>query len=561
MTRRRYALAGLGILLTVVLTACAGLPTNGPVNAGQAITEGEADSDFVFIPDGPVRGATPQQIVEGFIAAGSGPRGNWETAKEFLADDLKSTWKPQSGVTVYRPGERRLTEAAEDEFVLTVTPVATVDDTGALSAVGDEGEIPLAFTLAEQSDGQWRITQAPDGIVLDLNRFRAVFGSYDLMYFDTTWTYLVPDERWFPKSYAGTSIAQALVDGAPSPWLDGAVATSFTDGARLAQPSVPVRSGRVAEVSLEEAARALDPTVLSRMQTQLETSLLTAGITGVDMVVGAQILPAVPAPARSTRVDTRPLVRTADAFGFLSGTTIDEITGLSSALVGVDAVQIDVNADRTAAAVLTATGTVSEIRIDGTQLVVDDRRGLLAPSIDPFGYIWSVPLDAPTEVQAIAADGAVSEIAAAWPGAVRILSMRVSRDGTRVAAIVRDGDRDALWVAGILRDRDGVPTALGAPEVMAVLPGAGGQLAWSDAGTVAVLYTLDGATYLWDQPLGGFGSFLRTPDNVTAVAGANQSGAARLRDAAGDLYIQSGANWQHLAEGIVVLANQQGSPR
>lgn len=561
MTRRRYALAGLGILLTVVLTACAGLPTNGPVNAGQAITEGEADSDFVFIPDGPVRGATPQQIVEGFIAAGSGPRGNWETAKEFLADDLKSTWKPQSGVTVYRPGERRLTEAAEDEFVLTVTPVATVDDTGALSAVGDEGEIPLAFTLAEQSDGQWRITQAPDGIVLDLNRFRAVFGSYDLMYFDTTWTYLVPDERWFPKSYAGTSIAQALVDGAPSPWLDGAVATSFTDGARLAQPSVPVRSGRVAEVSLEEGARALDPTVLSRMQTQLETSLLTAGITGVDMVVGAQILPAVPAPARSTRVDTRPLVRTADAFGFLSGTTIDEITGLSSALVGVDAVQIDVNADRTAAAVLTATGTVSEIRIDGTQLVVDDRRGLLAPSIDPFGYIWSVPLDAPTEVQAIAADGAVSEIAAAWPGAVRILSMRVSRDGTRVAAIVRDGDRDALWVAGILRDRDGVPTALGAPEVMAVLPGAGGQLAWSDAGTVAVLYTLDGATYLWDQPLGGFGSFLRTPDNVTAVAGANQSGAARLRDAAGDLYIQSGANWQHLAEGIVVLANQQGSPR
>ncbi len=563
MTRARStpALVSLGILLTVLLTACAGLPTAGPVNAGQAVTEAETDGDFVFIPDGPATDATPQQIVEGFIAAGSGPRGNWDTAREFLAGDFRPIWKPQAGVTVYRPGERTLTEVADDEFVLSVTPVATVDDTGALSTVGDDGEIPLAFTLARQADGQWRITEAADGIVLDLNRFRAVFGSYALMFFDPMWTYLIPDERWFPKTYAATSIAQALVDGAPSPWLDGAVATSFVDGARLAQPAVPVRSGRVAEVSLEEGARSLEPTVLSRMQAQLEASLLTAGITGVDMFVDDQMLAAVPAPARSTRVDTRPLVRTAEAFGFLSGTTVEEIDGLSAALVDTDAVHIDVNADRTAAAVLAPEGAVLEVRGDGTELVLDNRSGLLAPSIDPLGYIWSVPAEAPTAVSAIAPDGTVFQIASAWAGALRIASMRVSRDGTRVAAIVRDGTRDALWVAGILRDRNGVPTALGVPEAMAVLPGTGVQVAWSDAGTLSVLYGLDGATYLWDQPLGGFGSFVRTPDGVTTVAGGNQSGSARLRDAAGDLYVQSGVNWQHLSAGVLVLATQQGSPR
>lgn len=559
--RARAGVLALGILLTVLLTACGGLPTSGPVNAGQAITEGEADGNVVFIPRGPAKDATPQQIVEGFIAAGSGPRGNWDTAREFLADDFRSVWKPQAGVTVYAPGERTLTAVGDDEFVLSVTPVAIVDDAGALSSVGDEGDISLAFTLAQQPDGQWRISQAPDGVVLDQSRFRAVFGSYDLMFFDTSWTYLVPDERWFPKSYAATNIAQALVDGAPSPWLDGAVATSFVDGARLAQPAVPVRSGRVAEVSLEAGARSLESTVLSRMQAQLEASLLTAGITGVDMLVDGQVLAAVPAPARSTRVDTRPLVRTADAFGFLSGSAIEAIPGISRTITEMDAAQIDVNADRTAAAVLTAAGAVVEVRSDGTELVVDERPSLLAPSIDTFGYIWSVPAESPSRVVAVAADGTVAEIAAAWPGAVRIMSMRVSRDGTRVAAIVRDGARDALWVAGILRDRTGAPTALGAPEVMAVLPGTGVQLAWSDAGTVAVLYALDGATYLWDQPLGGFGSFVRTPDDVVGIAGGNQSGAARLRDAAGVVYVQSGANWQHLAEGILVLATQQGSPR
>lgn len=557
MNRQRSALALAGMGIAIALTACAGLPTAGPVNAGQSVSEVETDGDFVFIPDGPATDATAQQIVEGFIAAGSGPRGNWDTAKEFLSDDFQSVWKPQAGVTVYRPGERTLSEEAEGEFVLTVTPVAAVDDTGALSAAPENGDISLAFTLAQQDDGQWRITAAPDGIVLDQNRFRAVYGSYSLMYFDPTWTYLIPDERWFPKTYAATNIAQALVDGAPSPWLDSAVATAFSDGARLAQPAVPVRSGTVAEVSLEEGARTLESTVLSRMQVQLTASLATAGIMSVDMLVGDQVLDAVPAPVRATRIDTRPLVRTEDAFGFLSGTEVEEVDALSAVIERVDAVRIDVNADRTAAAILTTAGAVTGVRSDGTELVVDDRNGLLAPSIDPFDYIWSVPADAPSEVYAVAADGTVSEIAAAWPGAARIESMRVSRDGTRIAAVVRG----ELWVAGILRDREGVPTALGAPEVAAVLPGAGTQAVWEDAGTIAVLYTLDEATYLWEQPLGGFGSSLRTPDDVTAVAAGAQPGAVRLRDAAGELYLQSGANWQHLASGIEVLATQEGSPR
>ncbi|WP_292832245.1 LpqB family beta-propeller domain-containing protein [Microbacterium sp.] len=563
MTRAHSSavLAGLGILLTLILSACAGLPTVGPVNVGLSVTEGEADGDFVFIPDGPAAGATPQQIVEGFIAAGSGPRGNWATAREFLSDSAKALWKPQAGVTVYNPGERRLVQVANDEFVLSVSPLARVDDTGALSSVVEDGEIPLGFSLAQRSDGQWRIAQAPDGIVLDQNRFRAVFGGYALMYFDPTWSTLVPDERWFPKSYAATNIAQALVDGAPSPWLTGAVATAFTDGARLAQPSVPLRSGGVAEVVLEEGARALEATVLDRMRTQLEASLASAGVIGVDMLVGDELLRAGTVAVRSTRVDARPLVRTADAFGFLSGSVVERIDGLSSAVEAVDAVQIDVDADRTSAAVLMSDGAVAGVRADGAMLVVDDRQGLLAPSIDPYGYIWSVPADRPAAVHAAAPDGTIVEVAGAWPGAVRIISMHVSRDGTRVAAVVRDGARDALWVAGILRDREGAPTALGERSVLAVLPGAGAQVAWSDAALVAVVYTLDGVTSLWEQPLGGFGSSTRTPDQVTTVAGGNQSGTARLRDAAGDLYTQSGANWQHLASGVLVLATQQGSPR
>ena len=184
MTRRPFAAALLAALLAAVLTACAGLPTAGPVHVGRAIGEEEGLPDFAFVPDGPTLDATPEQIVEGFIAAGSGPRGNWQTAQEFLTEGFRSDWSPQAGVTIYEPGDRSVSSITEDEIVVTVRPAATVDATGAYRAGGD-GDIPLRYRLA-QEDGQWRIAEAPDGVVLDTTRFGTVFRSYALHYFDPT---------------------------------------------------------------------------------------------------------------------------------------------------------------------------------------------------------------------------------------------------------------------------------------------------------------------------------------------------------------------------------------
>lgn len=559
MRARSWGTAAAVILLAFVLAACGSLPTTGPVNAGQPIADDDSNDNLVLIPDGPTKDATPQQIVEGFIAAGSGPRDNWATAKEFLAPDV--AWNPRAGVTVYSAGQRELEEVAQDEFILVVTPAATVDATGELSTSTETGEISLPFTLAQQADGQWRITQAPDGIVLDRTTFGTVFDSYALQFFDPSWTYLVPDDRWFPRTYARTSIAEALVNGGPSPWLTGAVSTAFADGARLATVAVPEQSG-VAAVSLQEGARDLDQLVLDRMQTQLEASLATAGVSEVDMLVDEQLLVADAVTVRRTTADTRPLVLTDTAFGFLSGTSVEEITGLSAAILETTATDIEVGADRTTAAVRDANGEVLAVDSDGTNEVLDDRVGLIAPSIDPYGIVWSVPQSEPAGLQALRADGVEVELSDAWPGASEVLAQRVSRDGTRLAAVVRTGDEYALWVAAIQRDREGVPTVLGVPKVLATLPGKTTALTWVDSATVAVVTEDDGDLYLYTHQIGGFGTLQRSPDEVTALAGGTQSGGVRVRDAAGELYGQrSSNNWQHLASGIRVLAIQQGSPR
>ena len=557
----RGAVAALAAAaLAVTLAGCGALPTSGPVNAGPPIADDSAAGDLVFLPDAPAKDATPQQIVEGFIAAGSGPRDNWATAHLYLAPEFSSEWDPREGVTVYDPGERTLTETAENEFVLSLTPSAYVDATGEMSATGESTGLVLSFQLAQQADGQWRITQAPQGIILDRNRFVTVFGSYSLQFFDPTWTYLVPDERWFPRQYAATRIAAELVNGGPSPWLVGAVATAFTDAARLATLSVPQQLG-VAAVSLQEGARSLDRTTLDRMQTQLEASLTQARVDQVDMVVDGQVLTAEALTPRLTRVDTNPLVRTADDFGFLAGGAVVEIPGLSKSILVLEATDIEVDADRTLAAVRDANGTVLRVDADGADRV-DQRPGLLPPSIDPVGYVWSVPQSSPGAVFAFGPDAAQVAIASAWPGASQILAQRVSRDGTRLAAVVRDGDRYVLWVAGILRDRAQAPTGLGEKKVLAILPGPSTALTWTGSNDLALTTTLQGDARLLTQEVGGFSSVSqRVVANVTTVAGGAQSGGIRVRDAAGELYAPRGSNWQQLASGILVLAVQQGAPR
>ena len=85
--RRRGILSAIVAVAALVLSACAGLPVSGPVNPGLSAGTDAGSPEFLFRPDEPQPGATPEQIVEGFIRAGSGPgpAANWEVARMFLA--------------------------------------------------------------------------------------------------------------------------------------------------------------------------------------------------------------------------------------------------------------------------------------------------------------------------------------------------------------------------------------------------------------------------------------------------------------------------------------------
>lgn len=563
MTRVRGILALVLALCALVVTGCAGFATSGPPQYGREVGGTDEDSGSVaFIPNRPQPGASPEQIVEGFIDAGSGPgvRGNWEVAREFLAPSIANEWQPDAVVWVDERAERDYVPTGEGVVDFGYEFVATVDDKGAYQR-SDSTTDRKTFRLEKQDDGEWRITEAPDGIWLDRQQFPQVYQRYPLMYFDPTWEYLVPDVRWFPRVKARASIVAALVDKPVSEWLALSVKNAFPDDVD-AVPTVPVDDDGVADVTLLGDVLGLSAEVQGRMQTQLEESLRAANVTDVVMSAGSTPIDAAPVAVRSTRVAPAPLVLTEQGFGFLTGDEIDRIPGLSAAVETVKPVSVQVGPDRDLAAVKLASGEVARLTSGGTDAeVLDTRAGLVEPSIDRFGVVWSVPQSDPSALRAYLPTGDQVDVPDAWSEATSIAAMTLSRDGTRVAAVVSAGGRNVLWVAGVIRGDDGVPTGLSDPQELAVVGTTGVGVTWIDDTTIGVLAHGDTDSVVIEQLVSGPTVTTTAAIGMTAISGGTGPSTLRLRAPDGTLYIKRGTAWQPTATGVIVLATQQGAPQ
>lgn len=549
----KRALSALSLLLVLALTACTGLPTTGYVNPGRGPQSDDGQA-FAFVPDGPQDDASPTEIVEGFLRAGSGPADDWATAKLFLAPG--TPWDPRARVTIDRLADRRATAVPDGRSVgVQLSTVAGVDADGAYSPALTGATETLSFSLSLVDD-QWRITSAPDGVVLYEEVFPTVYQSASVAYFDPTWSFIVPDVRWFPRPLVASRVATALVDGLPSAWLIDAVRNAFPDDLSLVGRSVTLSSSGIAQVQLPRAALSLDRTTLDRMQTQLTRSLATAGISEVQMTVDGTPIAATELPVRVTRIDPSPAVLTADgSFGILSGESIETIPALSDAVESLAPVSIELEADRSLAAVLTEQGTVASALADGGTFLLDDRPGLVSPSIDAEGAIWSVPRSSPSQLRAYTPQGVPRDIGNAWPDASEITAFQISRDGTRIAAIVTVAGVREVWLAGIVREGAGVN--LGPPHVLSFADPGALDLAWLDDTTIGVLTAVDGVTRLEELNVGGRGTIGPVPDDARAIAGGSTS--VRILDDEGRLFSRRGSSWTLVASNIRVLAAQQGT--
>lgn len=567
--RRRNLLAAALAAAVLALSACTGLPTTGDVQPGLALGTSPEDPDFLPLASGPVEGAGPAEIVEGFIEAAITPADNWATARSFMTPEMASEWLPTTGVSIDVSGATRsFTSTVEDDAEVdegdtadvrvTFDQLASVDGTGAYSEAF--GASTSSFVVV-QTDGQWRISEAPDGVVLDESRFSRVYDDYALQFFDQSWERLVPDVRWFPRrATIATTIAQALIGGAPSPWLDPAVQNAFPAGVQLARDAVPIDSDQVADVALNRAAAGLDQVTLARMRTQLQETFLAAGVqvSQVRFSIDGRTLDAGVVKLVEDPPDGGILVLKDGVFGNLVGGEVTPLPGVSDEIVALTQplTAVDVALDGSHAALQLGDGHVYIVG-DGNVDELDQRSSLVRPSMDPFDYTWSVPANAPSALQAIGVDVAPNPIADAWPGASEVSAIRVSADGARIAAVIAVGGERWVVVSAIVRDENGVPTALGPTEEITELRGTASGLVWLGPDRLALLADTDDQVVL-TQIVGGTGTVESAPAGALTIAGSRSASGVRIWSSDGAVFARSGSAWSQATTGVQLLATRAG---
>jgi hypothetical protein len=546
------------IALGLLLVGCVGIPQSGPVRQGNG-TAANDEIDVIFQPAKPVTGASQSEILTGFIRAALNPQKDYEVAREFLSTSFAPSWHPDAGVTI-DAGNRVQTVDSPVALSLTISPQADVDAAGGYSQAPSDAPIVLPYSFV-QENGQWRINTAPDGIIMSGSEFNEVFRSYALYFFDPSFVHLVPDQRFFPRVSAttGTRIVRALLAG-PTSWLRGAVVSAFPEGAGVT--SVPVVSGQ-ALVNLTGPVLETNVTALQRMRYQLSASLADlSGVSDVQMVVDTNQIAIATSnqapPVVNPRVDTRALVLRAGVFGYFAGTMVTPIDGISDQIVTLDATSASYSAALGLAAVGTRAAGVYAVAAGQEPGVIDVRAGLIEPTIDPSGFIWTVPRDAPQAIQVSALGRAASVVQANWDGATSIESLDVARDGARLIALVTSGGTPRLVMAAIIRDAQGVPVSLGEPVSMSTGDGVAVDATWVDQLTAASVTELpSGDSIITQQQIGGPAMTLARSVNVVASVGANDPAGLRLLTADGVIQQQRVSAWQLTASGVTFLATQE----
>lgn len=264
----------------LALGGCTTLPTTSEPQALRSF-----DAQAPAEDQGPEDGQAPDLLVRDFFAANARPSQQYQVSRTYLTPDSAAQWNPTSTITVVDrldvnsaipdqnngdpsrlPGQasRTLTYDVRGNVVGTVSPGG--------------GYVPADQEFTEQLqlrqvDGQWRISNAPDQIVIERNALRNHYQPHAAYFFDPGGTTLVPDRRWIfsGSSSLDAALISIIVNG-PSASLAPGVMNELSPEATFAG----VVDGEYQITGLTD----LDDDARRRLTAQLVWTLALADIPG-----------------------------------------------------------------------------------------------------------------------------------------------------------------------------------------------------------------------------------------------------------------------------------------
>lgn len=501
-TRVRTGRGALAALACTLLAGCVQMPTEGPVEVPQVITEVEDVPGISFDPRPPRAGDSPADIVAGFLEAMKATPIRQTVARQFLSSQAADAWVPEEQIITYS----ELGDAEGETSVrIPMKDVSLYDASGYWQRT--EARRGLRLGLVEE-DGEWRIDEVPDALIVPDSWFDDQYQRVSLYFFDPTSEVLVPEPAFAPR---GDQLASSLVRGLlapPSGDVQDVSRTYFPVGTTQGL-SVPISSG-IAEVALSGDPAAIDEETAERMLAQLAWTLrqeprinavqlsvggllfsLTGGSTPVGLDVGAGYDPDE--------------LASSDLFALADGVVVRGAMGdfdptlgpLGRDDYGLRSIGVDTEGSR-----------VAGISDDGSRMVVGPTEApdgeistvisgavdLAAPSWDYRGRIWALDRNGGRARIVLAVDDASAVATVPGLSGRTVTKLLVSRDGTRLVAVVRGPHADRVVSTRVRHDTDG--GTIGFTELQTLpLPAEGNlrirDIAWRSPTTVSVLRASD----------------------------------------------------------------------
>ncbi|WP_372729572.1 LpqB family beta-propeller domain-containing protein [Nocardioides sp.] len=502
---RRCTLALLLALGLLLPAACVRLPVSGPVV--ETRSEGNLNSEpGIYIdPKPPQPGDSAPDIVKGFLDAMTATPIQTTVAKQFLAPDAQASWNPELGTITYADASP---PRGGSRVTVTLSGADRLDARGGWRGPLSRSEETLTFPMV-LVDGELRIADAPDALIVPESWFEQRFRQVSLYFFDPTARILVPEPVFVPR---GTQLATSLIKGllrGPGRELDR-VSRSFIPAGLTFGLSVPVSADGVADISLRGEAAQQTPQAIELMLAQFAWTLRQEpAIRALRLSIAGQLIQ-LPGGASEIGVnegaeyDPTGDDASDQLFGLRDGKLV---TGSSAALeevldgplgvkrYGIASVAVNLRATTVAA----VSGNGSAVLLapvrgrDDVLEVLSGADNLLTPAWDYANRLWVVDRTPSGARVTFLEDEAARRVEVPGVSGRRVRSFLVSRDGSRFVAVVRTASGDKILVSRIRYDDQG--------RVLQVEPAE--RIAWQGSGrldiravewwtptTVAVLHAL-----------------------------------------------------------------------
>lgn len=549
--RKRVRGAQLAVVALVMFLAagCAALPTSGPPHEfGFDVPDREPIGQYGSAPQ---PGSTPEQLIVDFLrASAAGAFDDYVTAKLYMLPNVAASWRPTAQVMVFPteeiPEPTEIDQSDDAAQVnLSVPLTATLDDSGTLHELAEQADTELQFDLAQNEDGEWRIANLQDGLVLSQSSFTTGFGQFDLFFASADEQTLVADPRWIPRSQVSSHLAQELLQG-PSEKLTGAVLDNVAAGLTLPTRAVETRE-RTAYVHLEGEAPA-DRELRRLLLWQFTQTLRQApNVRDVVVTVGGVELDAEDEPSPPSYALDR-------IVALMDGNLV--LGAPLTPYVVVDAEQLGESPG------FPAVGPLSDSPVAWVDQAEDQVEVLISgtapsqsvpvasatkPSIDRFGNVWTT---SGAELVLIPASGEAGPVSAELSGAT-IRRVVVAPDGARVAFLTGEPGQSVVWVATLVDASGGFAIASAAPENR--LSAETVDIAW--AGNTTLLALVGGETGAVQlAPIGSFMKEWTAPSGGAWISGTSNTIGVIVQAEDQSAYQRIGPAWTSIGDQLAYIA-------